>query len=792
MNIASPLRPEASSQWGRRLTSPWAALAVLAVFFATLLGVARRHSATMDEPLYATAGFTYWKLSDYRIQPENGILPQRLFGLALLAGDFHLPAAETAAWRESKQWEIAYEWIHQEGHDTTALLFRGRAVAASLALALGAVVWLWSRQIFGPIGAMLSLLLYVLNPTILANGALMTSDVGSALFFLLALWAATRALHDLSPPRVLASSVALGALCTTKVSAALLVPVLLVLVVLRALDGRPLALGRFGRADTRGSKALALAGATLAHAVVALAVIWAAYGFRFSAFAGSATRAARFEHPWEWALDKPDHLALLDQLNLDPATHRRAREHFERRGVAFHRWSHDALVALEEVRRTVLTTEQGARLEALRRAAPPTLVTRAAEFARSHRLLPEAFIFGACHVWILSRERTAFFRGEVRTTGWRGFFPFTFLVKTPLATLALLALAAIAALRLARPGMRSDALIGLWQSTAALWLFLAIYWLSAIASHINIGHRHILPTYPPLFVLGGLLAVPLVRSSADPARLTLLARRAFAGLAGLCFLVLGVEMVAWFPSYLAYFNGLVRPARAYRHLVDSSIDWGQDLPALRRYLDQHRNPQPAYLAYFGIANPATYGITVPLIYGNGGFASARTPPMRILLGVSKDQDLAAIQSFVLREPSYDARVLATVEVGGQSGTLLLQQPSALRLTGGTYFISASFVQPVAEWEAYGPWSTAHEATYQQLRATVAPLLSDDLRQRAAALPSRSTDEWLRALGRHAEYRFARLTAFLRQREPDDTINYSILVYQLTDADIARAVDGPPP
>jgi hypothetical protein len=789
MNAVSLPRAEASSLWGRRLTSPWAALAVLVAFYAVLLGVARQHSATMDEPLYATAGFTYWKLGDYRIQPENGILPQRLFGLALLSGDFHLPASESNAWRESKQWEIAYEWIHQEGHDTAALLFRGRAVAAAFAVALGAVVWVWSLQLFGPVGAMLSLLLYVLNPTILANGALMTSDVCSALFFLLALRAATRALQRMTLARVAASAVALGALCLTKVSAVLLLPVLCVLVTLRWLDGRPLNLGRFGEARTRTHKALALSAAAALHVALAFALIWAAYGFRFSAFAGSQSRPARFEHPWSWALSLPDHLTLLDQLQLDSATYQRALAHFDRR------WSHDAQAALDEVRATVLNPEQAARLDQLLRAAPPTWVARAADFARRHQLLPEAYIFGACHVWVLSRERTAFFRGEVKATGWPEFFPFTFLVKTPLAALALLGLATcgmIAALLRGSPAARTKLLTTFWGSTAALWLFLAVYWASAITSHINIGHRHILPTLPPLFVLGGALAVPfaLVRSPEWwSARFPL---RIFGVAIGTCGLVLGIEMLAWFPSYLAYFNGVIRPSRAYRHLVDSSLDWGQDLPALRRYLDQHRDPRPAYLAYFGIAAPSTHGITLPLIYGNGGFAHARTPPMRILLGVSKDRDLEAIQAFVRQEPSYDSRLLASVNLGEQTGTLLLQRPSALRLTGGTFFISASFVQPVAEWEAYGPWNASHESTYQQLRAIVAPLLSDDLQQRAAALPTRSTEEWLRALVRYGEFRFARLTAFLRQREPDDTINYSILVYHLTDADLARALDGPSP
>ena len=40
-------------------------------------------------------------------------------------------------------------------------------------------------------------------------------------------------------------------------------------------------------------------------------------------------------------------------------------------------------------------------------------------------------------------------------------------------------------------------------------------------------------------------------------------------------------------------------------------------------------------------------------------------------------------------------------------------------------------------------------------------------------------------------RFARLCSFLREREPDAKIGYSILIYRLTDADLARALAGPP-
>jgi hypothetical protein len=45
---------------------------------------------------------------------------------------------------------------------------------------------------------------------------------------------------------------------------------------------------------------------------------------------------------------------------------------------------------------------------------------------------------------------------------------------------------------------------------------------------------------------------------------------------------------------------------------------------------------------------------------------------------------------------------------------------------------------------------------------------------------------------HDQYRHARLTAWLRTREPDDHVNFSVLVYRVSAEELRRAVDGPPP
>lgn len=62
------------------------------------------------------------------------------------------------------------------------------------------------------------------------------------------------------------------------------------------------------------------------------------------------------------------------------------------------------------------------------------------------------------------------------------------------------------------------------------------------------------------------------------------------------------------PDHLAYFNSLFGgPSRGYQKLVDSNLDWGQDLPRRSSWLRAHGTNR-VRLAYFGSALPLAYGI----------------------------------------------------------------------------------------------------------------------------------------------------------------------------------------
>src|SRR5690606_33111237 len=100
---------------------------------------------------------------------------------------------------------------------------------------------------------------------------------------------------------------------------------------------------------------------------------------------------------------------------------------------------------------------------------------------------------------------------------------------------------------------------------------LVVYGGASITSHLNIGHRHLLPLYPVLFIGAGGLG-------------RWLSSRSFlrAGAVGALLLWHAAAAAAIAPHFLAFFNPLGGgPRNGWRHLVDSSLDWGQDLPGLR-------------------------------------------------------------------------------------------------------------------------------------------------------------------------------------------------------------------
>ena len=615
-----------------------------------------------------------------------------------------------------------------------------------------------------------------MNPVVIAHGALMTSDMAAALGFAVALRCFWTLLEQPTARRVMLSGAAMAVLFLTKMSAVLILPVAVALAVIH-LASRPRSRATDPSVATPVSRVVrAFAIGLVVHVAIITSAIWAAFGFRFAAVPTSESELRRYHVPWAALFDQPSPAVVLGKLNLSAAQQAQATEIFRARGASPTQWTHGANAALEEITQRVLAPTERTQLESELGRAPAGPAARLVNFFREHRLLPEAYLYGWAHVWKFSRDRLAFFRGELRSDGWRSYFPWLFAVKTPLVTIVIIGLAIAAWSASSRRRI-------LRHGAAPLLVFATIYGAAAIVSQINLGIRHLLPMFPALFIGGGAAGLWFGELAAS------------SGARGIRFalvvllLSLGGEMALRFPNYLAYFNGIVRPAEAYRQVVDSSLDWGQELPALKRELNDSPPLDRRYLAYFGTASPRSYQLTATPIFSFRDYDRTERPVFKIITGPQDDASLVAALKAM---PEYDPALIYPVRAGPDAATLVLKRASELRLDAGTYYISASLLPPVHYPNAHGWWSTAHETTYQRLRAATLPLLSAERRVRAAAVNRFDPDTWNRIFREFDEYRFARLAASLRQRPPDAHVNFAILTFRLSAADLEKALNGPPP
>jgi len=175
--------------------------------------------------------------------------------------------------------------------------------------------------------------------------------------------------------------------------------------------------------------------------------------------------------------------------------------------------------------------------------------------------------------------------GQVQSGGWWYFFPVALMVKTPIAFLILVIFGGNTTVRRWRERNRD------WRVLAPLASSVALF-LICLPTKFNIGLRHILPIYPFLSILAGCGIKELWCGSH-----TRLLRRVLAGTLATWVLI---STTAAHPDYLAYFNELAAD-HPERILVDSDLDWGQDLLRLRDIL-QARRVEHFSIAYNGSAD----------------------------------------------------------------------------------------------------------------------------------------------------------------------------------------------
>jgi hypothetical protein len=177
------------------------------------------------------------------------------------------------------------ERSHLDASEAARLAVRAGSMLFALALAL--LISVWAGRLFGPLGALAGLWLAVFDPTLLAHGKQVTSDVAVAFFMTAAVYAYSRWREQPKTVTLVAVAVATAAAILSKFTGLLLLPILALLAAIDVIQ----ATRRAGtRLDAPGLRRGVVWLATFA--IVVLALVNAAYLFR-----GSFRTAASYQ--WE-------------------------------------------------------------------------------------------------------------------------------------------------------------------------------------------------------------------------------------------------------------------------------------------------------------------------------------------------------------------------------------------------------------------------------------------------------------------------------------------------------------
>jgi hypothetical protein len=191
---------------------------------------------------------------------------------------------------------------------------------------------------------------------------------------------------------------------------------------------------------------------------------------------------------------------------------------------------------------------------------------------------------------------SVYLNGEMRTTGWGTYYLQALLYKVPEGTWLLVA-SSLAVLFASHHSRLA------WFDELAPWAMPVVILLTmSLLTDINLGLRYVLAILPYVFISTGKV-VPWCSSLGKPWRWV--AGGFIGGSLGLT-----IAASAWIhPSYLAYFNWASGgPDRIPPRLIDSNLDWGQDLVALQRWWRDNIPDQPIGLAYFGQINPSIFAM----------------------------------------------------------------------------------------------------------------------------------------------------------------------------------------
>jgi len=474
------------------------------------------------------------------------------------AGPVMEPIYESTYWRGEfpNKAGIAHEFAEKNAATYFELFTTARLLMPTFSVLGGLIVFAWSRRVFGVEGGLTSLVLWAFCPNVLAHARLVTTDVGATALGVGATFLFWRYLQSPTWLRASAAGIALGLAELSKFSLILLYGLWPFLWLAHELCRREL--------EGLSSRVTRAAAQGVWMVVLSVLLIDLAYCFE-----GVGDRLGRFDFVSKM-LTRP-----VEPPRAYVSSNNQLRDIARQHRVNRFRGTLLAGVPSPLPRHYLLGFDaQKIEAEAIpKRWKDP----QAAEYE--------------------TIGYPVYLDGQLRETGWWYYYFLALAYKVPEGTIALVLLSVAVCLCSRRARLPCGDEVCLW---AVPIVVLAVM---SFGTDIDLGLRYVLPIFPYIFISAGRVVLWSAGMASKGKRLV---ARCVVG-SCLCATVLATLTIH--PHYLAYFNWASGGAEnGSEHLIDSNLDWGQDLVNLKRWIKEDPRREPIGIAYFGQINPNVFAL----------------------------------------------------------------------------------------------------------------------------------------------------------------------------------------
>ncbi|QEG01910.1 Dolichyl-phosphate-mannose-protein mannosyltransferase [Stieleria maiorica] len=519
-----------------------AMLALIVVHVSLLCYSAWIHSPTLDEPAHLASGVHLGRTGDYSLYRVNPPLVRLIAAVPALLLDCQVDWGRLATYAGTRsEFTVGEDFVRANGRRSLLYFRLGRVLLSCFSVVGAVTCFLWAKDLYSPRSGLVAASLWCFSPLILGHGALMTPDCAAAALFVLASYCFWRWLNVPCWKRALVTGCVLGVALLSKTTAVLLVGI--------------------------------------------WPAIWMVY--RWCA-------EDRPSRDWWWREAKMIASILgigLYLLNLGYLGKGTGTPLGEFRFVS-------AMLSGDE------RSEHNRFQNTIFAAVPVPL--------------PADYVLGIDSQQndFESLSRPSYLRGKFQAKGWWYYYLYASLVKLPGGVLGLLGLTLVT-----MPFRRAHRVVD-WRDHLVL-LSPAIVIFIAASSKTGFSHhlRYVLPSFPFLYIWVSQCFAPhpcdrLATSRTDD---TMQSEDHTAGRhkgpAESCYIVMAasallaysvVTSLWYFPHSLSYFNEFAGgPRNGAAHLLNSNIDWGQDLLNLEQWILESADPSdlPVHLAFQSQYNP---------------------------------------------------------------------------------------------------------------------------------------------------------------------------------------------